>query len=249
MVTRLLSFLLLLLAFTSSCLAGAHRRVRHLNPASAGATMAFDARFVTGLANNDPVDTWASRRPATVDATASGTARPLFQLNITGGQPGLSFDGVNDVLNTGTTDNDSEITYLAVAVRDSAATGNRCILGNRISSSGGRTWRTTTTGLWPTQIASTTVTFTAPITSPFVAILQASSSSNFFRGNANGGAFTSTTYGYFTSANPLLIGNQGTTEYMQGHIFAVARWSVALSDAQRRRFEQAFAFSFRIPVQ
>lgn len=225
------------------------RRQRHLNPASAGATLALDARFIFGLADSDPVDTWASRRPATVDATGVTTARPFWQSNGINGLPACLFDGSNDSLNTGTTFNEAETTYMAVAVRAAAVSGNKCILGNRQSSSGGRTWRTTATGLWATQISNPTVQLTMAVTSPFVASVQASSSGNFFGVNANGGNFASTTYGYGTSPNSMFIGNQGAiSEVMQGYIAAVVIWPTLLSDPLRRRFEQAFATSFRLSL-
>jgi hypothetical protein len=75
------------------------RRVRHFNPGHAGATLALDSRFITGLSNTDPVTTWEDRSSSNNDAT-QGTAndRPLFQTAYQGGCPALQFDGATDHL-------------------------------------------------------------------------------------------------------------------------------------------------------
>lgn len=78
-----------------------HRRARHLNPASAGAAMALDSRFITGLSDGDPVSTWSDRGGSANSVTQSGTARPTFETNDQGGQPVLLFDGSDDFLNGG----------------------------------------------------------------------------------------------------------------------------------------------------
>lgn len=75
-----------------------HRRVRHLNPAQCGAQIAMDARFITSLADGDPVSTWSSRAPATIQATQTLTSRPTYRVNSIGGRPALEFDGSNDFL-------------------------------------------------------------------------------------------------------------------------------------------------------
>jgi hypothetical protein len=78
-----------------------HRRARHLNPGSAGAVMALDSRFITGLSDGDPVSTWSDRSASANNVTQSGTARPTFETNEQGGQPVLLFDGTDDFLNGG----------------------------------------------------------------------------------------------------------------------------------------------------
>jgi hypothetical protein len=88
---------ILLFLWTFSAEAGG-RRVRHLNPAHAGAVLVLDSRFITGLADGDPVSTWNDRSSNGLNATSSGTARPLYKVAIQGGCPALNFDAVNDEL-------------------------------------------------------------------------------------------------------------------------------------------------------
>ena len=73
-------------------------RQRHFNAKDAGASCVYDARYITGLANNDAVSTWSSRT-GTNDAT-QGTAanRPVYKTNQFNGNPVVEFDGTNDRL-------------------------------------------------------------------------------------------------------------------------------------------------------
>lgn len=74
-----------------------HRRARHLNAYHAGAAVSLDARFLSGLSNNDPVSTWTNRTGSN-DFTGSGTTRPLYTTSSISGNPAITFDGVDDVL-------------------------------------------------------------------------------------------------------------------------------------------------------
>jgi hypothetical protein len=71
-------------------------RHRHFNPRDAGANLVYDSRRVTGLSDNDPVDTWPDISRNAYDATQTSTARPLYRTANQGGNPALRFDGVND---------------------------------------------------------------------------------------------------------------------------------------------------------
>lgn len=74
-----------------------NRRQRHLNPASAGAILALDARYITGSANNTTVQTWNSRPIATVSASqATSGSRANYLDSTINGMPGLVFDGSDD---------------------------------------------------------------------------------------------------------------------------------------------------------
>ena len=77
-----------------------HRRARHLNPGSAGASLALDSRFITGLSDGDPVSTWADRTANGNNATQTLTLRPTYQTNAVNGNASVEFDGVNDYLNS-----------------------------------------------------------------------------------------------------------------------------------------------------
>jgi len=79
------------------------RRIRHLNPGSAGAVLALDSRFISGLNDGDAVTTWDDRSNSNNDATQStSVSRPTYETNEQGGNPCIRFDGVNDFLSYGT---------------------------------------------------------------------------------------------------------------------------------------------------
>lgn len=73
-------------------------RHRHFNARFAGASGVYDARFISGLSNNDAVSTWSSRT-GTYDATqATSGNRPTYKTNQFNGNPVVEFDGTNDRL-------------------------------------------------------------------------------------------------------------------------------------------------------
>lgn len=76
-----------------------HRRARHINQQSAGAGLVLDARRVTGLTDGNAVSTWSDASGNGWDAAqASSTLRPTYKVNVQGGQPGILFDGTDDIL-------------------------------------------------------------------------------------------------------------------------------------------------------
>lgn len=66
-----------------------HRRLRHLNPAHAGADAYYDTRYITGVSNNSAVDTWADKTKNGRNATGTGTQRPTYITPAQAGQPCL----------------------------------------------------------------------------------------------------------------------------------------------------------------
>lgn len=59
----------------------------------------WESISITGSNDGDPVSTWLDQSGQSRNATASGTARPLYKVNIFGSSPALLFDGSNDLLN------------------------------------------------------------------------------------------------------------------------------------------------------
>lgn len=73
-------------------------RQRHFNARDAGASGVYDARFISGLANDATVGTWSSRTNSN-DATQSTEAnKPLYKTNQLNGNPVVQYDGSNDQL-------------------------------------------------------------------------------------------------------------------------------------------------------
>lgn len=77
-----------------------HRRARHLNARHAGAGLVFDARRLTGLSNGNAVVTLTDFSGNGWDGI-QGTSgfRAIYRTASKGGQPGIEFDGVDDVYN------------------------------------------------------------------------------------------------------------------------------------------------------
>ena len=94
-------------------------RQRHFNARDAGASGVYDARFISGLANDATVGTWSSRTNSN-DATQSTEAnKPLYKTNQLNGNPVVQFDGSNDRLEFSKVDGNSAW-VLAVVKRTSA---------------------------------------------------------------------------------------------------------------------------------
>jgi len=70
-------------------------RHRHFNPAHAGAAVALDSRFITGVADGNPLSAWEDRSANNVDFTASGTDRPTYNTDDLASQPGVAFSTSN----------------------------------------------------------------------------------------------------------------------------------------------------------
>lgn len=91
-----------------------HRRARHLNAKDAGARIALDSRFISGLSNGASVSTW-SNRIGSSDFTSSGTQQPIFDVNSIGGNSTVSFDGVNDLMSASSITWDADFTLVFVS--------------------------------------------------------------------------------------------------------------------------------------
>lgn len=63
---------------------------------AAGRVLWLAADRITGLADGDPVGTWADLSGGAHDATQVGSARPLYKTGILNGLPGVLYDGTDD---------------------------------------------------------------------------------------------------------------------------------------------------------
>lgn len=73
-------------------------RHRHFNPKDAGASGVYDARFISGIANNAAVGTWNSRTGTNTATQATSANQPIYRTDQLNGNPVLQFDGTNDFL-------------------------------------------------------------------------------------------------------------------------------------------------------
>jgi len=61
----------------------------------------YKADAITGLSDNDPIDTWPDSSGNGIDLTQTSTARPLYKTGIVNGLPVARFDGSNDYMSSG----------------------------------------------------------------------------------------------------------------------------------------------------
>lgn len=73
-------------------------RHRHFNAKDTGASGVYDARFISGLANNASVNAWNSRTGTNNATQATAANQPTYKINQFNGNPVVEFDGTNDVL-------------------------------------------------------------------------------------------------------------------------------------------------------
>jgi len=126
MVKYIIFFLCVL---TLESQANMHRRARHFNARDAGASLVLDSRFITGLADGDPVSTWSDRsgNGYTIEQTTA-SSRPTLQVSGINGCAAVRFDGSDDFLNGGNILNmgTNSLTMIVVAKRTSGSANTLC---------------------------------------------------------------------------------------------------------------------------
>ena len=91
-------------------------RHRHFNMRDAGAIASYDSRFISGLSNSDPVDTWNDRTRSANNATQTGAARPIYTTTAINGLPALNL-AVGKHMNISSITNPNSSTFIAVERR------------------------------------------------------------------------------------------------------------------------------------
>lgn len=229
-----------------------NRRVRHLNPANAGALLALDARFLP-LANNDAVADWTARPNSTITATqGTAAAKPTFKTGIVNGQPAVYFDG-DDSLAVSTLGSPSAITGIIVFKNDNnppagATSDAGSIWG--VSTASYSTHMTWSSGSVYESFGTDTrkdAIFSPGSANDSFSIYGVVSASNDYRVYQNGSSKYTTASNFVgVGASPSIgVGNAGGY-HLLGYVAAVVIATSAISDALRRRIEQSLAFSFRI---
>lgn len=248
-----------------------HRRNRHLNPASAGATMVLDARFITGASNNTTVQTWNSRPIATISASQSTSgSRALYLDSTINGMPGMVFDGSDDyyeVSDLSMTANKSAMWSLVVGVcstigdaiqyglftsSGTASGGNR--FSQRLADASNQRF---TASLRRLDADSNVVTSTAgATTSPMVGIVSSDFTNNVGSSSRNGGTATTVAYSSGGGSGPTtnaLVSRIGAVTNISGRLNGklgqVLFMPTLPSASLAKRLRHCAAFSFKIISQ
>jgi hypothetical protein len=229
-----------------------HRRARHLNPASAGATLALDSRFISGLNDGDAVTTWLDRTPNGNNATQATAARkPTYKTSVLGGSPIVRFDG-GDSLGISNLVSPTGLFTIILFVKKSTSGAET----NLISTPGGNnldeiSFYTTSANLLAASTWGTIITQSfSNVTTPHIFTLNYTGSTNFNIGT-DGVLFAKTmNVNNPRTARRINIGYlefSGGVTYLNGDYGIANVFPTALESSLRRRLEHAAAFAFKIP--
>lgn len=218
------------------------RRQRHLNLRHAGATLALDARFLSG-ADGSAVDSWTDRAGGAA-FTNTGTLRPTLRTSSFNGQATVDFDGTDDRLVA--TRADQWQTIFTVSRHVGTFTSTPTII--RASSRNALVRYQTSTSVrtfMDATAADVSSTFTASNSLILTAVYAANPARHFLNGVA--GSTASNTYNSLSSGTVSVGSNPSpAAEFMRGYISVIAAFPVGLSDALRRRIQNALALAFKI---
>lgn len=244
-------------------------RVRHLNPARAGAQVALDARYITGISSGAAVQTWPARANTTISADQGTTASRPTMSAINGAQA-LNFDGVDDAMNfsagglsltnaqsslwataVASCDAVGDATQVVVWISNGTATGNSRASTRSYNASA---FSASATGRRQDADASAAVSGTVGNTGvPCILGGMFDWSGNSVRASCNGVESTGTAYSSgagtqsATDALSARIGALSTTSSRhKGRIGAVILACPIPSNSVRKMIRNHLGFSFRI---
>jgi len=225
----------------------------HFNPAHAGATVALDARFLTGLADGDSVGTWTGR--GATSPTASGSDRPTYKTAIVSGQPVVRFSGSNILSASNPNVGVSSCSVVAVFSTSSYPESAATVVDWSKRAIGGRGFWVENTGklwFWPMDNNDVKASSATVSSTPAIQTYIANGAMAF---GSNGVMQTAVSYSDgandFTGSTTIRVGRDlleglyGSFGFA-GDIAALAVIPSAISAAVRKRIEQSLAFSFRI---
>lgn len=227
------------------------RRQRHLNPRHCGATLALDARRISGVADGASVSSWPGTTAVQNDATA--VIAPTYQARWNGGSPAVRFARASSqqMSLTRTTSalfsGVADTTILSAFVHTAGAntligdsTGaNRYVLHPGYS---GITYLDI--GVTPAGRLSGTLSFLSP------SVMTAFRNGGSMEVRSNGATALSKTgaSGSPTGSNSVRIGANAGFDPLDGRIGALIVLPYAATPSQIRRLEQALALSFKIAI-
>lgn len=233
------------------------RRVRHiLSRRGLGAVAQYHAGVISGLADGDPVSTWADISGNGIDITAASTVRPVYKTGIRVGHSIVRLDGSNDVLSSSATSALALTAMSFVAVKSTvdspflavASSGtlnqefliyDRVIYHHRSASNFRNLTHPTTPSTWHIQSAVFGMTSTDMLN----ALDGVSSTSSQTQ--------TGTPVDYTSTNRAIYLGRRGNTELdaaaYAGDVAFVAIFPAKISDSFRKRIEHAAAFLFKLP--
>lgn len=235
-------------------------RHRHFKPRSVGASLGLDARFISGLSNGSAVSTWSDLSANANDASqATGANQPVYTTNVSGGAPGVKFDGSNDNMRCASYIGLTQLTYIVAVNMVSANTTSRHIFhqGNyETYTPNYNSWALSKGGASNTfevgnynnpNSGGVRGTTTIPLGSQQVTgIINDSGVTRIIYNGIQEGTNTSVTISMNTGTRPTLgKAGEGNVAYFDGYILSILLTSTVLNSALRRKIEHANAYSFK----
>lgn len=227
------------------------RRQRHLNARHFGATLALDARRISGVADGASVSSWAGTSTVQNDATA--ITSPTYQARWNGGSPAVRFARASSqqmsltrttsALFSGTADT----TILSAFVH---TTGSNTLIGD---STGGTRYvlhpgysgvTYLDIGVTPAGRLSGSLTFLSP---SVMTAFRNGGSMEVRSGGVTALSKTGAT-GSPNGSNAVRIGSNVGVDPLDGRIGALIILPYAATTSQIKRIEQALAMSFKIAI-
>jgi hypothetical protein len=231
------------------------RRCRHLNPRDMGMTGVFDARRITGVANNAAISSWPNLANASNSATqGNGSLQPVFIEQAVNGQPAARFS--SDSLETSSSLFSGTGSKVLICVYKSTATGS---FVNPIAGQS----QGTSTGTWFVMHARTLFATGDPyiagyaqdtaniVTSPDQLWKVAGGyfdAGSLYTRKAGVTIDTRTGYSMNTVNVAFSLGKDADSFYLAGDIAAVAAGGVSIGFSGLKRLESSFAFSFKLSI-
>lgn len=235
-------------------------RQRHFNPGSAGAVLALDSRFITGLSDGDPVSTWIDRSGRGNNITQTSTARPTYKIAQQSGQPVIRFDGLDDsMINTSTSLVTAGSSWgLIASGRMNAAIAD--LRGNIFATR-------TTTRYWgcmylrfqstnyihgngvdlSANVTLSNITFrTLPWVSSWIMNGSGNQPNHFTNGQSRSINSAGTSQITETGTTGFVVGSNVSNQWHHGDIWNIIVVPGGISSSLRRRIEHSTAISFKI---
>jgi len=242
-------------------------RHRHFSCKSAGASLVLDSRYISGLSNNDLVNTWPDQSGNGYSPVPT-LSPPIYKTSIQGGNPALSFEGSQDLYFNANLSNTNEISIITVVKYDNTSQRSLIIDAKNVSqtfdsfgleintynSTGDHYDFYTSATSFEGSISVTTNFVILSITANTTAGTDIINNTSYY---VNGLINTLTkvagagVYRDLSARNGFRIGefNQGNYSRFRGDASAIFVFPYKINTPLLKRLEHASALSFKIPYQ
>lgn len=236
------------------------RRVRHVNPYHAGASMVLDARFIRTIADGATVDTWPGRTTSTYNATqTNSTYRPTYSLRGANGQASVDFTATTKAMSSATASFRTSHVLLTANKLDNLATGvadTRSFICRGSTTNAAREFYAHMYGSqYILQVSDGSSFPSANLTNSTLGWhhLSAYVETTSVGVSVDLSSYVTNTYAFTpTGSGPITIGSllEGNTliRSHNSHMPYVTLFPARISESLVRRFLQASGFSFKVPT-